>query len=59
MGINRVRHKTRMYIKGLMMSQDVWFKKIIPANVRHIVSKPLEKRVIRKTQIPKPYEPGR
>ena len=59
MGINRVRHKTRMYIKGLMMSQDVWFKKIIPANVRHIVSKPLEKRVIRKTKIPKPYEPGR
>ena len=48
-----------MYIKGLMMSQDVWFKKIIPANVRHIVSKPLEKRVIRKTKIPKPYEPGR
>ena len=59
MGINRVRHKIRMYIKGLMMSQDVWFKKIIPANVRHIVSKPLEKRVIRKTKIPKPYEPGR
>ena len=59
MGINRVRHKVRMYIKGLMMSQDVWFKKIIPADVRHIVSKPLEKRVIRKTKIPKPYEPGR
>ena len=59
MGINRVRHDVRMWIKRLMMSPDVWFKKVIPANIRHIVSKPLEKRVIRKTKIPKPYEPGR
>ena len=59
MGINRVRHDVRMWVKRLMMSPDVWFKKVIPANIRHIVSKPLEKRVIRKTKIPKPYEPGR
>ena len=52
MGINRVRHDVRMWIKRLMMSPDVWFKKVIPANIRHIVSKPLEKRVIRKTKIP-------
>ena len=59
MGINRVRHDIRMWVKRLMMSPDVWFKKVIPANIRHMISKPLEKRVIRKTKIPKPYEPGR
>jgi glycosyltransferase involved in cell wall biosynthesis len=48
-----------MWVKRLMMSPDVWFKKVIPANIRHMISKPLEKRVIRKTKIPKPYEPGR
>ena len=59
MGLNRIRHGIRMWIKGLLISPDVWFKKVIPADIRHIVSKPLEKRVIRKTGMPKPYEPGR
>ena len=48
-----------MWLKRLMMSPDVWFKKIVPAQIRHLISKPLEKQVVRKTKIPVPYEPGR
>ena len=60
MSVKNVRHGIRLWIKKLMISpQDVWFKKLIPANVRHLISKPLEKHVVRKTKIPKPYEPGR
>ena len=59
MGIDRVSHRIRMWLKGLMMSEDIWFKKVIPPGIRHLVSRPLEKHVVRKTEIPKPYEPGR
>ena len=59
MGIGQVGYSVRMWLKKLMMSPDVWFKKVIPAGVRHLVSKPLEKRVVRKTALPKPYEPGK
>ena len=60
MSVKQVRHGIRMWLKELMISpQDVWFKRLIPPNIRHIISKPLEKHVVRKTKIPKPYEPGR
>ena len=46
MSVKNVRHGIRLWIKKLMISpQDVWFKKLIPANVRHLISKPLEKHV--------------
>ena len=52
MSVKNVRHGIRLWIKKLMISpQDVWFKKLIPANVRHLISKPLEKHVVRKTKI--------
>ena len=59
MGISRIGFGVRKWLKRLMMSPDVWFKKVIPVQIRHLISKPLEKRVVRKTGIPKPYEPGR
>ncbi len=59
MGISRIGFGVRKWLKRLMMSPDVWFKKVIPVQIRHLISKPLEKRVVRKTGIPKLYEPGR
>ena len=59
MGYERISRGIRMWLKRLMMSPDVWFKKIVPAQIRHLISKPLEKQVVRKTKIPVPYEPGR
>ena len=59
MGINRVGHEIRMRIKRMMMSPDAWYKKVIPAKVRHFLGKPLEKQIIRRTRKPAPYEPGR
>ena len=59
MGVGRIGYSVRMWLKKLMMSPDVWFKKVIPARIRHLISKPLEKRVVRKTAVPKPYEPGK
>ena len=58
MGLENAKRRIRLWLKGLMMSEDVWFKKVIPASARHLVSGPLEKLVVRKTRIPKPYEPG-
>ena len=58
MGISRIGFRVRKWLKRLMMSPDVWFKKVIPVQIRHLISKPLEKRVVRKTEIPKPYDPG-
>jgi len=58
MGMNRVRQKVRVYVKGLMLSEDVWFKKMIPAKVRHLVSRPLEKQMLHNLKMPRPYEPG-
>jgi len=58
MGFERASRGARLWVKGLMQSEDVWFKKVIPASVRHLVSRPLEKHVVRKTKIPKPYAPG-
>ena len=59
MGYERISRGIRMWLKRLMMSPDVWFKKVVPAQIRHLISKPLEKQVVRKTKIPVPYEPGR
>ena len=59
MSVEQARLKIRKWLTGLMMSEDVWFKKVIPVRVRHLVSRPLEKRIVRKTEIPRPYEPGR
>ena len=56
--LNRVKTWFWLWLKKLMMSEDVWFKKVIPVQIRHLVSKPLEKRVIRRIRIPKPYVPG-
>ena len=58
MGINQVIQGTRERIKGLMQSEDAWFKKVIPAKIRHLVSRPLEGFVVRKEKKPIPYQPG-
>ena len=57
--LDRIKYGLREWIRGLLMSDDVWFKKVIPVSVRHLVSRPLEKRIVRKTEIPKPFVPGR
>jgi len=57
--LDRIKYGLREWIRGLLMSEDVWFKKVIPVSVRHLVSRPLEKRIVRKTEIPKPFVPGR
>ena len=46
-------------IKGLMQDEDAWIKKVVPAKVRHLISRPLEKTVVPQTKIPKPYRPGK
>lgn len=48
----------KRWLKGLMQNEDLWFKKVIPASVRHLISRPLEKRVVQKNLIPRPYQPG-
>ena len=42
-----------------MSNENLWFKKVIPAGVRHLVSRPLEKQVLKQTRVPAPYVPGR
>lgn len=45
--------------KSLLQNEDLWFKKVIPAGFRHLFSRRLERWVVRKEKIPKPYVPGR
>ncbi len=59
MGIDSIRHGVKVRIREMMRDENAWFKKVIPARIRHMVSKPLEKKVVRQEEIPKPYEPGR
>ena len=58
MGIGSIRDRIRKRIKGLMQDPDAWIKKVIPAKIRHMVSKPLEGVAVPRTKKPKPYEPG-
>ena len=58
MGIGRIRYNVRMWLKRLIMSPDIWFKKVIPVEIRHLISNPLARRIVRKTEIPAPYVPG-
>ena len=58
MGIGRIRYNVRMWLKRLIMSPDIWFKKVIPVKIRHLISNPLARRIVRKTEKPAPYVPG-
>ena len=57
--IDRVRDGFRVRLKGLMQDENAWIKKVVPAKVRHLVSRPLESKAVPQTKIPKPYEPGK
>ena len=46
-------------IKGLMQDENAWIKKVVPAKIRHLISKPLENKVVPQTKMPKPYQPGK
>ena len=54
-----ITQKVKKGIKRLLQDENLWFKKVIPADFRHLFSRRLEKWVVRKEEIPKPYEPGR
>ena len=49
----------RKRLKRLMQDPDAWIKKVVPAEIRHKISKPLEGVAVPQTKKPKPYEPGR
>lgn len=49
----------KRYLKRLMQDENLWFKKVIPASVRHLVSRPLEKKITQGMKIPKPFVPGK
>ena len=50
--------KIRQWLRGLMMSEDIWFKKVIPVRIRHMISKPLERQMVQHIRTPRPYERG-
>ena len=51
--------RIRQWLRGLMMSEDIWFKKVIPVQIRHMISKPLEKQMVQNIRTPRPYEAGK
>ena len=59
MSFDAMKRRTRLWLRGLMSNENLWFKKVIPAGVRHLVSRPLEKQVLKQTRVPAPYVPGR
>ena len=59
MSLDTVKRRARLWLRGLMVNENLWFKKIIPVRIRHMVSKPLEKQVLKQTGIPAPYESGK
>ena len=55
----RMKDWFRKRLKRLMQDPDAWIKKVVPAEIRHKISKPLEGVAVPQTKKPKPYEPGR
>ena len=54
----RTEGKLRLWLKGQMRAEDVWYKKVFPAWMRHLITRPIGKLVVHKTRKPKRYEPG-
>ena len=54
----RTEGKLRLWLKGQMQSEDAWYKKVFPAWMRHLITKPIGELVIRKTRKPAQYQPG-
>ena len=54
----RTEGKLRLWLKGQMRAEDVWYKKVFPAWIRHLITRPIGKLVIRKTRKPRRYQPG-
>lgn len=59
MVIDNIREIIRLRLRGMMQNKNAWYKKVIPAEIRHLISKPLESTAVPQTKIPKPYEPGK
>ena len=54
-----IRDGLRKRVSRLLEDPDIWFKKVIPAGVRHRISKPLEEAMFSVTKKPKPYVAGK
>ena len=49
----RTEGKLRLWLKGQMRAEDVWYKKVFPAWMRHLITRPIGKLVVHKTRKPK------
>ncbi len=54
----RTEGKLRLWLKGQLRAENVWYKKVFPAWMRHLITRPIGKLVIRKTRKPSKYKPG-
>ena len=54
----RTEGKLRLWLKGQMRAENVWYKKVFPIWMRRLITNPIARLVIRKTRKPSKYEPG-